>query len=139
MATTTSAATVLSLVPTAGYFSGRDGSTIADQSGAVFFGGHGDFVVASEPARLYSGRTGAILVLFVREGVSVRARSVAGVPDANGDGQQLMPLGSGVLCAGSGGAGTITAGATRNFQAWFRDLSPTGPVSNLSDAVTFSL
>ena len=208
--------------------------------------GYDDFVVASEPPRLYSGRTGAILAQFVREDGGRRCFSVAGIPDANGDGrpeivvgspalfdpvsfggtaalysyegpaglnycsananstgapaqltvsgsrsvdrnnlllsvhsapagslgiflmgdgQQQTPVGSGILCVGSvgsgiarlpsaqidanghmlhefdlnsvpGARGSVAAGSTRNFQAWFRDLSPAGPVSNLSDAVS---
>jgi hypothetical protein len=223
----------------------------ADQLADADADGHKDFVVASDPPRLYSGKTGAILAQFARETGDTRAWSVAGLPDANGDGrpeivagnpaafdpvtfsgtaalfsydgpagvnyctsrlnstgkpavitasgsssltrddlfltvhdapsgslgiflmgdgQQQIPLGNGLLCVGAGGAGisrlpaasidgnghmlqefdlttvpigagTITAGSTRNFQAWFRDSSPAGPVSNLSDAVsvTFSL
>ncbi len=245
--------------------SGADGSTLVSLREIDFFlantflagvpdadgDGYDDFVVASQPARLYSGRTGAILAQFIRDNGRREASSVAGLPDTNGDGrpeivvgspgiaapntfagtaalysydgpagvnycvsnvnstgeaaiitasgstslmrnnlllsvhaapkgslgiflmgdgQQQTTLGSGVLCVGSGGsgitrlplapidanghmlleldstnlpsgAGTISAGTTRNFQAWFRDSSPTGAVSNLSDAVTvtFSL
>ncbi|MEM8710388.1 MAG: hypothetical protein AAGG01_05515, partial [Planctomycetota bacterium] len=212
--------------------------------------GHADFIVATAPPRLYSGRTGALIAEFLRDSGQTSTHSVAGLPDANGDGwpevvvgspgifdpisfggtaalysydgpagssfcpaavnstgapaeltasgsssldrnnlllsvhsapptsvgiflmgagQQQTPLGSGVLCVGTpggggiarlplasinssgqmvqhfdasapaGALGPITAGTTRTFQAWFRDASPAGPVSNLSTAafVTF--
>ncbi len=82
-----------------------------------------------------------------------------------GAGQQQVALGDGFLCVGAGGAGvvrlpaqpidangllvlefdhtalpaaagTLIAGSTRNFQGWFRDVTPLGAQSNLTDAVS---
>lgn len=222
------------------------------RAGDVDGDGQADFLffdsspAPTNPPRLYSGRTGALLAEFIRSDGSFEATSIVGIPDADGDGfaeivvgsgnspvapsdscsaalyaydgaagpnycaatpnstgrraeirasgtsslaanhltlsihdapslshglfvmgearQQVM-VGDGVLCVGGpgtpitrlplrpidrnghmllrldtgalpNGTAPITAGVTRHFQAWFRDVTPAGAQSNLSDAVT---